>query len=173
MLVKKHNKRYKKNKKSFKKFLRKFDEQYVPDIAEIAAKAESKAWEKIDCLACGNCCKKMTPTFKDEDIMRIAQYLGMTDDAFRKKWIKREEPEPDGTPGDLVNKKQPCQFLNLKDNKCSIYEVRPEDCATFPHFQTEKFDEQTEAYIQNLEYCPATYEFVKRIKKKIEQHYIW
>ena len=173
MLIKKHDKRYKKNKKSFKKFLQKFDDKYVPDMPSIAAKAEQKAWKKVDCLECGNCCKKMTPTFKEDDIERIANHLGMTPEAFQKKWIKREDPEPDGTPGDLVNKKQPCQFLNLKDNKCSIYEVRPADCAEFPHFETDKFDEQTSAYIQNLEFCPATYEFVKNIKKKIQKEYVW
>lgn len=173
MLLDKHKKNFKKNKKTYKKFLRKFDETYVPEIAAFAAKAEKKAWDKVDCLDCGNCCKKMTPTFIDSDIKRISKHLGMTEAAFKKKWIKREDPEPDGTPGDLVNKTQPCQFLDLKDNKCSIYEVRPKDCSDFPHFHGKEFDGHNDTYIQNLKFCPATYAFVKSIKKQVEQEYEW
>ena len=118
-------------------------------------------------------CKKMTPTFIDSDIKRISKHLGMTEAAFKKKWIKQEDPEPDGTPGDLVNKTQPCQFLNLKDNKCSIYEVRPRDCADFPHFAKEEFGQFNDTYIQNLKFCPVTYEFIKSMKKQVEKEYVW
>ena len=141
-MMHKHKRKLKIHEKSFKKFLRKFDKKFVPEIAAFAAKAEKKAWEKIDCLDCGNCCKKMTPTFLDADIQRISKHLGMTQAAFKKKWIKREEPEEDGTPGDLVNKTQPCQFINLVDNKCSIYEVRPADCSAFPHFHQQDFHQK-------------------------------
>lgn len=173
MLIKQHKKNLKKNKKAFRKFLKKFDDEYIPEIEKFATKAETKAWEKIDCLDCGNCCKKMTPTFKEADIIRISKHLGMTEAAFKKKWIKQEDPEPDGTPGDLVNVSQPCQFLNLEDNKCSIYEVRPADCADFPHFEKKEFDGFQETYIQNLKFCPVTYEFVKKIKKQVEKEYVW
>jgi len=173
MLIQKHKKNFKKNKKSFKKFLKKFDDKYVPEIAEFAAVAEKKAWKKIDCLDCGNCCRKMTPTFQAADITRIAKHLGMTEAAFKKKWIKREEAEEDGTPGDLVNISQPCQFLNLEDNKCSIYEVRPADCAEFPHFAKKDFEDQNETYMQNLKFCPVTYEFVKKVKQQVEDEYEW
>lgn len=172
-MLDKHKKNFKQHKKPFKKFLRKFDELYVPEMDVIAAKAETKAWEKVDCLDCGNCCKKMTPTFIDSDIQRISKHLGMTEAAFKKKWIKREEPEADGTPGDLVNRTQPCQFLNLEDNKCSIYEVRPKDCADFPHFHGKTFDDHNDTYIQNLKFCPATFEFVKRIRKEVKKGYEW
>ncbi len=173
MLLDKHKKNFKKNKKTYKKFLKKFDDKYVPEIAKFAAEAEKKAWAKVDCLDCGNCCKKMTPTFIDADIKRISKHLKMTEAAFKKKWIEREEPEPDGTQGDLINKSRPCQFLNLEDNKCSIYEVRPADCAEFPHFQKKTFEDQNETYMQNLKFCPATYEFVKKVKKLVEKEYDW
>ncbi len=173
MLIRQHKKNLDKNKKVFKKFLQKFDDTYVPDIANFAEVAEKKAWKKIDCLDCGNCCKKMTPTFLPDDITRISKHLGMTAAAFKKKWIKREEAEPDGTPGDFVNKTQPCQFLNLEDNKCSIYEVRPADCAAFPHFHHQDFDGYNDTYIQNLKFCPLTYEFVKSVKKQVEREYEW
>ena len=115
----------------------------------------------------------MTPTFKEDDIARISKHLGMTAAAFKKKWIKQEDPEEDGTPGDLVNITQPCQFLNLEDNKCSIYEVRPADCSQFPHFETKDFEGYQDTYIQNLKFCPVTYEFVKSIKKQVEKEYVW
>ena len=172
-MLDKHKKDFKKSKKSYKKFLRKFDETFIPEIELFAATAEKKAWEKVDCLDCGNCCKKMTPTFIDSDIKRISKHLDMTEAAFKKKWIIREEPEEDGTPGDLVNKTQPCQFLNLEDNKCSIYEVRPKDCADFPHFHGKEFAAHNDTYIQNLKFCPVTYAFIKKVKKQVEKDYVW
>ncbi len=72
----------------------------------------------MDCLACANCCKTMSPTFTQVDIKRIARHLDMSADEFRKKWLYKDRN------GDWINKQQPCQFLNLKDNKCSIYEVQ-------------------------------------------------
>jgi hypothetical protein len=67
----------------------------------------------------------------------------------------------------MMNKKQPCQFLNLKDNKCSIYAIRPVDCATFPHHTKKDFTEWVHVYKQNVEYCPATYKIVEKMMERV------
>jgi len=119
---------------------------------------EKEVWKETDCLSCANCCKTMTPTFTNTDIKRIAAHLGQTPDAFKEKWLKRER----GGDRDWLNKTEPCQFLNLKDNKCSIYEVRPADCAGFPHLHR-KFTDYAHVHKQNVEYCPATYRLVEKM----------
>ena len=101
----------------------------------------------------------MTPTFTVKDIKRISAHFDMTPDEFKDKWLVYEKSE-----GDWQNKKQPCQFLNLKDNKCSIYEIRPTDCAEFPHLTKKKTVDYIHVHQQNIEYCPATYMMVERLK---------
>ena len=68
-----------------------------------------------------------------------------------------------------MNVKQPCQFLNLADNKCSIYEVRPADCAGFPHHDKKKMTDYMHVYKQNVEYCPATYKWIEKIMMLIHE----
>ena len=115
------------NKRRFRRFLT-YLEKKTPKKMEAAAAITDKAvWAEIDCLTCANCCKTMTPTYTKADIRRIAAHFGQTPEAFIRQWLKKDRA------GDYVNRSLPCQFLNLEDNKCSIYDVRPADCAGFPH----------------------------------------
>ena len=102
-------------------------------LQSIAIVASNNAWEGIDCLSCANCCKTMTPTYKNADIKRIASYLKISTEEMKKKWLKRDR----GTVK-WLNKTTPCQFLDLKTNMCNVYEVRPTDCAGFPHLTKKK-----------------------------------
>ncbi len=99
----------------------------------------------------------MTPTFTDKDLKRISAHFEMSPDAFRKKWLRKDRNK------DLVNKTEPCQFLNLADNKCSIYEIRPADCAGFPHLSKTKWTEYAHVHLQNIDFCPATYKMVEKL----------
>ena len=117
-----------------------------------------EAFEQVDCLSCANCCKKMTPTFTTKDVKRISAHFEMTPKAFREKWLVLDKT------GDWHNKIQPCQFLNLTDNKCSIYPIRPEDCAGFPHLTKKKAIDYIHIHKQNIQYCPATYKMVEKMK---------
>ena len=113
-MLKKHKKEYQEKKKPYKKFLKKFDTHFIPEIEKITAPIEKKTWEKVSCLDCGNCCKKMTPTFTPADVKRISAHLKMTQKAFKDKWLGVLKDN-----GDIVNQNTPCQFLNLDANKCS------------------------------------------------------
>jgi uncharacterized protein len=154
------------NKRKFITFLTKLEKFKIPEIESIRKKADAQAWQETDCLSCGNCCRSMTPTFTENDLLRIAPHFNMTVDAFKDKWLYFEK-----TDKDWVNKKQPCQFLNLTDNKCSIYEIRPDDCAQFPHHLKKGMDDYIHVYKQNLTYCPATYRWVELMKEEVEKKY--
>jgi uncharacterized protein len=167
-LLKQHDIDYKSKKKSLNKFLKTFDEKTVKGITAMVDEASDEAWAKVDCLDCANCCKVMTPTFTKADLTRISKHFRMSEKDFYAKWL-----ETDKDNGDKVNRIQPCQFLNLKDNKCSIYEIRPEDCAKFPHFKKKPFADYNHIFTQNLEYCPATMKFVSALQKKIEAEFEW
>ncbi|MBK6936094.1 MAG: YkgJ family cysteine cluster protein [Chitinophagaceae bacterium] len=99
-------------------------------------------------------------TYTNKDIKRIAAHLKMTPNDFRTKWLKQER----GGDRDWMNKTEPCQFLDPKTHFCSIYEVRPADCAGFPHL-SKKFKDFGHIHKQNVEYCPATYRLVEKMRE--------
>lgn len=159
---------YPKRKKSLTTFLKKFDKKKVDAIDRYVADAGERTWQEVDCLQCANCCKVMTPTFTPEDITRIAKHLQISEQDMHHRWLTVDEDN-----GDVVNKIQPCQFLDLKTNMCSIYEVRPADCAGFPHFNKKPFDDYNHVHEQNIQYCPATLVFVTQLQSQIEKAYEW
>lgn len=101
----------------------------------------------------------MSPTFTVKDVKRISTHLGMQPLEFREKYLYLEKKD-----NDWMNKKQPCQFLNLSNNMCSIYAVRPLDCAGFPHLKRKKMVDYIHVHKQNVQYCPATYKMVEKMK---------
>ncbi len=160
--LKDFNKRLAKTKTSMRRYLTKLEKKKPENLHLLAAKLEPAVWQKVDCLACSNCCRVMTPTFNTADIKRISAHFGQTPQEFKDQWLKYDKKD-----GDWVNKIQPCQFLNLKDNKCSIYEIRPVDCAGFPHLSSPKHTEYLTLHKNNLEYCPATHALVEKMMEEI------
>lgn len=152
------------NRRKYRYFLTRLETIKPKGLAAMVKDADKKVWKETDCLDCANCCKTMTPTFTQADIKRIAAHLKMTPDAFKEKWLYKER-----STGDWMNRKQPCQFLNLQTNKCSIYSVRPADCAGFPHHTKKQFTEWVHVYKQNVEYCPATYRLVEKLYQQVNQ----
>lgn len=150
------------NRRRFRYFLTRLETVKPKGLDKIAAEVNKEVWAETDCLACANCCKTMTPTFTPKDIKRISAHFNQTPEEFKTKWLYKER----GT-GDMMNKKQPCQFLNLKDNKCSIYEIRPDDCSGFPHHTKKHFTDWVHVYKQNVEYCPATYKLVEKMMERV------
>ena len=145
-------------KRTMRTFLTKLEKNPPKGLDKMTAAVEKEVWKEVDCLTCANCCKTMSPTYTPKDIKRIAAHFEMTPVEFKKKWLYKER----GT-GDWLNTQQPCQFLDLNDNKCSIYEIRPVDCSGFPHLPKKKMVEYMHVHYQNLEYCPATYKMVEKM----------
>lgn len=147
---------------AFKRYLGKIEKHPPRGLDSIAQQIDAEVWKEIDCLSCANCCKTMTPTFTKTDIKRIAAHLDMSAADFTKKWLEFDKKE-----GDWMNNKQPCQFLDPKTHFCSIYEVRPADCAGFPHLKKKKMTEYIHVHQQNISYCPATYLMVEKMRERI------
>ncbi|MBZ5857020.1 YkgJ family cysteine cluster protein [Flavihumibacter profundi] len=155
-------KQVKDNKRKFKRFLTKIETERPRGLDKLTPVLDKEVWEEVDCLTCANCCKKMSPTFSQKDITRISAHLNMTVPAFKEKWLFFDKKDKD-----WMNVKQPCQFLDLKTNMCSIYEVRPADCAGFPHLTKKKLVDHVDTHKQNIEYCPATYKMVEKMKARL------
>lgn len=150
------------NKTAFRRFLGKLEKAPPRFLDTLAVTLDKEVWEETDCLSCANCCKVMSPTFTNKDVKRIARHVGMTPEDFRDAYLDMDEKE-----GDWMNRKQPCQFLDLSTNMCDIYEVRPEDCAGFPHLTKKKMKDYIHVHQQNIVYCPATYRMVEKMKERV------
>ena len=149
-------------KPRLRRFLTRLEKHPPKHFKRLALEADRQTWAEVECLSCGNCCRSMTPTYTKDDLSRIAAHLSMTPRAFKAKWLVKDEE------GDWMNRSRPCQFFNIKDFKCSIYEVRPADCAGFPHLTKKKPLDYMHVYKQNVEYCPATQRWVEHLEEMVK-----
>lgn len=115
----------------------------------------------IDCLSCANCCKTTVTVFKEEDINRASKFLEISKKEFTKKYLIHDY-------GEYTTITTPCPFL-LPDNKCKIYEARPQACQSFPHTGRSHFLNRLKAHQQNLRVCPITFHVIKGISKESQQ----
>ena len=113
----------------------------------------------INCLECANCCRIAQPVFEKPDIKRISKHFGISSRAFVRKYLK---PDPDYG---YFTKKLPCVFLG-DDNKCTIYEIRPMGCRTYPPAKLRLSPEQLDVLHDNIGICPAMSEMVDKIKER-------
>jgi Fe-S-cluster containining protein len=160
--LKTFKKRVASNKRKMRMFLTRLKKTPPKTLDQWAVTTEPNVWKEVDCLSCANCCKSMTPTFTNADIKRIANFLGTTANDFRKTYLLKDRT------GDWMNVKQPCQFLDMKTHKCSIYAVRPSDCSGFPHLSKKKVEEYIHVHHQNIEFCPATFNMVERMMQQFK-----
>ena len=110
---------------------------------------------KFSCQICGDCCRGFKEgevyLYKD-DILRLAKFLNITGMKglrnFAKKYVKVINDsffwkDPDAKRGKTYRFKtlgfrftgedEHCHFL--KDNKCSVHQMRPFQCRSFPFWQ--------------------------------------
>lgn len=116
-----------------------------------------KAFKEIDCLNCANCCKTTSPIFRDVDIKRIAKGLKTSEKQFITTYLHMDEED------DYVLNSAPCPFLDLTDNKCSIYDLRPLACREYPHTDRKNMHQILNLTQKNLEICPAVVKIVNAI----------
>lgn len=92
----------------------------------------SKRLEEFVCWECGNCCRgEGFVAVSGEDIERIAEYLGMDALEFTQTYTKLEKSRRGLVLKDK-GEDSACIFLN-DDNRCEVYQVRPEQCVGFPY----------------------------------------
>ena len=151
----------KQKSKDHKKFLDGLKKKPPKNLDYVVQETHDEVFEKIDCLQCARCCKTTGPLYTEKDIERISKHLRLKAADFETKFLKTDED------GDKVLQDLPCFFLN-EDNTCSIYEVRPKACREYPHTDRKKIYQINHLTIKNVAICPATFEFLEGLKKKIQ-----
>ncbi|MBL0343467.1 MAG: YkgJ family cysteine cluster protein [Bacteroidetes bacterium] len=152
-----------KNNKKFelenRKFFNRLKKRPPSDIDQEVQLLDELVFSKINCLDCANCCKTISPVFKERDITRLSTHFKMRPAEFTNQFLYLDNE------GDYVLKSTPCPFL-LADNKCSVYEHRPFACKSYPHTATLPIRKSWELIIKNSAVCPAVYEITSILKKK-------
>lgn len=144
------------DKELIRKSFQKLKQKKPKDLDASFHGLHEKAFQKIDCLQCANCCKTTSPIFRDVDVKRISKVLRMKEQHFVDQFLRRDEE------GDLVLQSSPCFFLD-DDNKCSIYEHRPLACREYPHTDRKNMYQILELTQRNTLICPAVAKVVDEI----------
>jgi uncharacterized protein len=142
-----------------RKFYARLKKRPPAGIDDEVYRMDEEIFSGFDCLSCANCCKTISPVFKDRDIDRISRHFRMKPGEFTSRYLFLDEE------GDYVLKTSPCPFL-LSDNKCSIYEHRPYACKSYPHTGSLPLTKSVELVIKNSAVCPVVHEITQRLKEK-------
>jgi Fe-S-cluster containining protein len=144
-------------------FLRSLKQRSFKKVDRITLELHQEAFSIVDCTKCANCCRTLRPVFSEADIARIAEHLGMTPDEFIATYPERDEEE-----GCYRIKTTPCSFLG-DDNRCTAYEVRPEECQGYPFTDKPEFAFRTVNHSNNALVCPAVFYLVEQMKRRIKR----
>ena len=143
-----------------KKYFDKLKKKTPKNLDYVMQDLHEAEFKKTDCLKCANCCKTTGPLFTLADIERISKFLRQKPQKFIEQYLQIDEDK------DYVLQSVPCNFLDT-DNTCFIYEVRPKACREFPHTDRKKFQQITDLTLKNLVICPAAFNIVEEMKKKL------
>jgi Fe-S-cluster containining protein len=144
-----------------KKYFARLKKRTPKNLDVVMQDLHAEEFKKTDCLTCGNCCKTTSPIFTEKDIQRISRHFKMKERQFIEQYIDRDSDDF------YVLKSAPCTFLDLNDNSCFIYDVRPKACKEYPHTDRRKFIQITDLTLKNTEICPAAYNIVAALKEKL------
>ena len=135
-------------KKETKLLFKKLKKRKPKSLDEFVNKLHEEVFQKIDCLACANCCRGLGPRLSEQDIRRLSKFLKIKPKEFEDNYLRIDEEN------DWVFKEMPCPFL-MDDNKCFVYEYRPKACRDYPHTDRKKYYQILNLGIKNAEVCPA------------------
>ena len=132
----------------------------VHKIDLLVHRLHSEIAPKIDCTVCGNCCGTLTPYLTKGDLKRLTDGTRLTTEQVIEFYTETDEHG-------LALRDLPCCFLI--DHKCTIYEHRPETCASFPHLHQPDFNSRARRTFDNYSICPIIFNVLERLK--VEMHF--
>jgi uncharacterized protein len=137
----------------------KFMDQTDVEIDSLVVEISDAIINQINCKTCANCCKERSPIVSEEEILSISDKLEISKDEFIHKYLENTEEN-----NEFIISKRPCPFL--KNNECEIYEIRPENCRSYPHLHKEGFRTRLIGVIENYSVCPIVFNTYNQLKEK-------
>ena len=145
----------------FRQFIKIHCDLEPAEMDRQVAEVTRSVWAGIDCTTCANCCKEVKPTFSDEDVSRLSRRLGLTAEQFVDSYLERTEEH---TENPWQTRTTPCPFL--ENNRCGVYDDRPDDCRGYPYLYEDAFVSRTMGMIGRTSTCPIVYEVLEQLKRK-------
>ncbi len=113
---------------------------------------------RFTCTQCGNCCTGAPGYvwFDDDEAKAIADYLGLSEPAFREQYAHKTYSKWTLNEVRTENREYDCVFLKQTgDGKrgCSIYPVRPLQCRTWPFWPENLRNERD--WLRAAQGCPG------------------
>ena len=93
------------------------------------------------CETCGGACCTGESGYiwaKYPEIEKMADFLSLTIEEFATMYLKKVKHRYSLVEKRLDDENFACIFFNNELKQCSIYEVRPRQCRTFPFWETFK-----------------------------------
>lgn len=117
--------------------------------------------QQIDCTACANCCRVTEIGLHERDIEKLAKFLGMTPGEFRRDYTQRSAQD-----NELILKRDESGCVFLRDNLCTVYEARPQNCVNFPHLIRGQgsIDSRMWRFVERAGFCPIVYNWIEAVK---------
>jgi uncharacterized protein len=144
----------------FRQFLK---QRYNSDELDVrVVEITRRVWAGIDCTTCANCCKEIQPSLSEEDMARLARRLGIDRQQFIQTYL---EPTESGSGNPWKIRTRPCPFL--KDDKCGVYEDRPDECRGYPYLDEPNFVSRTMGMIGRTFTCPIVFQVMEELKMAI------
>jgi uncharacterized protein len=116
-------------------------------------------FSKIDCTKCGNCCTVMKPQVHMKDLKSLSLATNKTIDEFKREYILVDDD------GDMSFNKLPCPFL--KSLKCTVYDIRPDDCKSYPHLHKKDIISRLFGVVENYSMCPIVFNVYEDLKIRL------
>ena len=144
----------------FRRFLKGEDsdkiDQLVHELYEIVL-------EHIDCTKCANCCIELETCFSKKELDILIKHLQIDKEEFIAQSTK---PDQFGEKDKFYLNSKPCQFLN--DRKCTVYELRPEECNSYPYLHKNNFNSRLLGVIENYAICPIVYNVYELLNQELD-----
>ena len=138
-------------------YLKQLQNKSTTSLKDEVVKKHQEAFQEIDCLSCANCCKSSPPIVTKKDAKRMGKALGIPPKTVIKKYLIHD------VDGSMMMNGVPCVFLQ-EDNRCSIYNDRPEACRAYPHTDDPNYLNKPRFNVENTIVCPAAYAIVKKLQ---------
>ena len=141
----------------------------IEELDAIAHRHHQAGATQIDCCACGNCCREISPVLSGYDVTRLATGLRVSKPEVIQRYLQPDKEEEDS----FTFRDTPCPLLS--GNMCTVYEFRPEDCRSFPHLHKEEFVFRLIQAVQNCAVCPIVFHVFERLKDELwhEPNDVW
>ncbi len=145
----------------FRTFLKAGSNLSNKELDAIVQETTDEVWRQIDCTTCAHCCRSLQIVVDDKDIKRLSTHLGITPLQLSQRYVQVAEDKTKHFA------KTPCPFLG-EDNRCSVYEARPQACRDYPYLHAGGFRTRTLMMIDNCSTCPITFNVWQSLKRRLK-----